>query len=465
LLKLEAKLRGGQSAAATPEHANPAEEVDTPEPSGPLEKPPELPNTAQDDMEVTPQTAQPLNSRGLSLPHHPLFREVPDRIAELQLSNVTGSFITVVSSPIRPGTAELLLLEHALPDICKEFPLFSIREFLAQARNQSFASIEACGSASRWACVNAAIALSVHVKTANASFEQFSRFAWAYFKNAYAVFPELMLHGNGVDSVQALVLMALISRDSADARTTSLLLSTTIRISQTLDPGLFRTGGGQSSNPMASEYARRSLWTAFILDAELSLCCGLRPALGAGDVDIDLPSGGIPHHDGEEQSIPTDDEMCASILRRRAELALIHSTVRTRLYSHEALNMPETELLTVIVTLIRKLPLEAQPGLVEATLEPHCLILHLAFHNLTSMVHWTARRHSTWDAATKGGLREGSVFLMSLSRLKVRAAAQHTLRLLRQSPFEQFAQFWYESIPLLLYKVSGRRDGTNPPQS
>jgi hypothetical protein len=462
LLKLEAKLRGGQSATATPEYASPAEAVDTPEPSDPSENTPELPNTAQDGIEVT-QIAQPPSSRSLSLPHHPLFRQVPDRIAELQSSNVTGPFRTVVSSPLRPGTAELSLLEQALPDICKEFPFFSSCEFLDRARNQGVTSIEACGSASQWACVNAAIALSLHAKTSNTSFEQLSRFIWAYFKNAYAVFLELMLHGNDMETVQALVLMALFSQDSADARTTSLLLSTALRMYQTFDLGLFRIDSDRRSNAVASEYARRVLWTAFILDAELSLCCGLSPALGAGDVDIDLPSGGTSDPDGEEEAIPADDKTCARIFRRRAELALIHSTARTRLYSREALKMPEIELLSAVVSLdqsleawIRKLPLVAQPGLVEAAVEPHCVILHLAFHNLTSMVHWPARRHSTWDAATKGSLRGQSLSMMNLSRLKVRAAAQHTLRLLRQSPFEQFAQFWYE-LPMLIQSVGPAR--------
>jgi len=56
------------------------------------------------------------------------------------------------------------------------------------------------------------------------------------------------------------------------------------------------------------------------LDAELSLCCGLGSALGAGDIEIDLPNDEYPH-DG-------DDEASASIFRRRVELALIHSAVR-----------------------------------------------------------------------------------------------------------------------------------------
>ena len=327
-----------------------------------------------------------------------------------------------VASPIFPGNAEVSLLEHSLGEICNEFPLLDTREFLDRVRNQGAASIEACGSVSQWACVNAAIALSVHVKTANSAFEKLSPSAWAFFKNAYATVPELMLQGNDSETVKALVLMALFSRNSADARTTSLLLSTALRLSQTLD----------SSLSVESANARLALWAAFVLDAELSLCCGIGSGHGAGD--IDLPNEEYPH-DGE-------DEACASIFRRRVELAFIHSAARTRLYSRDAfINMPESGLVSTIITLnqaledwSRNLPPEAQP------LEPHCVILHLAFHNLTSMVHWAARRHIAWDVG--GRLEEQSVSLLNPSRLKVRAAAQHTLRLLRQSPFEQFAQFW-----------------------
>ncbi len=352
----------------------------------------------------------------------------------------------MVALPVRPGNAELSLLEHSLEEICKEFPLFDTREFLDRLRTQGAASMDACGSASRWAGVNAAIALSIHVKMANRAFEELSPFAWAFFKNAYAAFPELMLHGNDSETVKALVLMALFGRNSADARTTSLLLSTALRLSQTLDSSLLRVHDGKSRNAVEPENARLALWAAFVLDAELSLCCGLAGSgLGAGDIEIDLPNEEY-HHDG-------DDKACTSIFRRRVELALIHSAVRARLYSRDAFNMPESELLSTIATLNkaledwkRNLPPEAQPGHVVVTLEPHCVILHLACHNLTSMVHWAARRHSAWDVPTGGRLEEQTSSLIHLSRLKVRAAAQHTLRLLRQSPFEQFAQFWYEYL-------------------
>jgi hypothetical protein len=49
--------------------------------------------------------------------------------------------------------------------------------------------------------VNAAIALSMYAKIINSCFQQLSPSAWAYFKNAYATFPELILYGNDLEIV------------------------------------------------------------------------------------------------------------------------------------------------------------------------------------------------------------------------------------------------------------------------
>lgn len=442
LLNLEVKLQGRDSAVIQPEYSSSGESVDA-QPSGPSGNAPDSLQTAPTGIGIY-QTADFPSSSDVSLqPRHPLFEQVPDRIAELRASGSAGSFRMTVASPVIPGNLELSLLEHSLEEICKEFPLLDTREFLYQVRNQGAASMESCRSASQWACLNAAIALSYHLKTAKGAFDELSPLAWAYFKNAYATFPELMLRGSDSETVKALVFMALFVRNSADARTTSLLLSTALRLAQTLGPSLFVVGHGESHNAAESEHARLTLWAAFVLDAELSLCCGLGPGLGAGDIDIDLPNEEYPHDE--------DDEACASISRRRVELALIHSAVSTRLYSRNAFNMPERELLSTLNTLDqaledwrKRLPPQVQPGHIGVTLQPHCVILHLAFHNLTSMVHWAARRDSAGHAAAGGRLDEQSLSLMCLSKLKVRAAAQHTLRLLRQSPSEQFAQFWYE---------------------
>jgi hypothetical protein len=67
---------------------------------------------------------------------------------------------------------------------------------------------------------------------------------------------------------------------------------------------------------------------------------------------------------------------------------VLHLAVRTRLYSGGALKIPESELLSTIVTLDQALEdwrqtilPDIQPGSVGVALEPHCVVLHLAFHN------------------------------------------------------------------------------------
>jgi hypothetical protein len=339
-----------------------------------------------------------------------------------------------VKSPILPHPAELSLM-RAIEEICKEFPFFDAPEFLDQARNhwQGISSIEACGNASRWARLNAAMALSLHLKMANSSFEDLSPIAWAYFKNAYATLPELMLQGNDLETVQALVFMALFARNSADARTTSLLLSSALRLSQALEPSLLEDINGGKRDSGEGEYARNAFWTAYVVDTELSLRCGLSPALSDGD--IELPGN--------------EFDVNGSVFRWRAELATMHSAVRTRLYNRDTLRMPDSQLLATITTLDQelegwkmKLPRDVRPGVQKENLDTHTAILHLVFHNLIAMIHWAARRHSAWNGAAAGEL--GDRLGIAFSRLKVRAAARHTLHLLRQSPFEQFAQFWYE---------------------
>jgi hypothetical protein len=101
-----------------------------------------------------------------------------------------------------------------------------------------------------------------------------------------------------------------------------------------------------------SDYERRTLWTAFILDAELSLCCGLSPVLSAGDIRIDLPYEGSHVGHNEASSARNEShEIYGRIFRWRAELALICLVVRTRLYLRDVFSMPDNELLSTIVAL------------------------------------------------------------------------------------------------------------------
>jgi hypothetical protein len=178
------------------------------------------------------------------------------------------------------------------------------------------------------------------------------------------------------------------------------------------------------------------------------------------------------------------------VFRWRAELVEIHAEVRRRLYSPKALAAASSgdkrgreeavlkdvlELERMMEEWRRKIPEDLGPvsgrivevpgsGLVVSTaspepLEMHCVVLHLVFYGLSGMVHWAARRCTVTPPATGGSVLVGhtnTVYASPLPpeldmtravaevcRRKNRAAAQLTLRLLRDSPFEQFAHFWY----------------------
>lgn len=370
--------------------------------------------------------------------------------------DITGSFRSILPSPFPIHQAEISLLSGSVEQIFQEFPLFDNVELLDRAKRQGVLGTEISGHAAGWACVNAAIALAVHVKIANCSFEELSLWSWTYFKNAYATFPELSLHGDDMETLQAMVLMALFARSSADARMTSHLVSTALRLSQTLDPWTFSVSHDKDNNEtgnVESEYARRALWAAFILDAELFLPSTLGSTLDPGNMDIPLPS------ENNHQTTPTS---FVRVFRWRAELALIQTRVNNRLYTHHGLKMPKPELLGTIAELDQELELWRQtlppsirPGVTHSDLEPPYIGLHISFHNIVSMIHWTARRHippapATPDQPTK-------------SRSKARTAAQNTLRILHSSYPEQFAQFWYVTIsPTIINSPSPQANNILP---
>jgi len=433
LLELESKILPVQHPDVTTSNSS-----DNTLPSARSEPASETSNTT----ETTSTTSQPISTPSaqshISLPNNPQFKGMLNRIAEMRARSVdiTGSFRSILASPFPIHEAELALLSSSVDKIFQEFPLFDNADFLDRARNQAASGTDIPGNTARWACLNAAIALAVHVKTANSSFEELSPWPWTYFKNTYATLPELTMHGNDIESVQAMVLMALFARNSADARMTSHLVSTALRQSQTLDPRAYKVNHNENhKDSMESEHARRAVWAAFILGAELSLPCGPGSALDPDEMDIPLPNPGEP------QLNSTSD---VSMFRWRAELAIIQTRVKSRLYTHRALKMPDPALLRTITDLDRELelwrqilPAKVMPGLAHSDQDPAYIDSHLTFHHAVSMVHWARRRHP------------GIPGQLDMSRLKDRTAAQNILHVLQALPPEQFAQFWYVSPHLL----------------
>lgn len=97
--------------------------------------------------------------------------------------------------------------------------------------------------------------------------------SWALFRQAFSGIPDLLMRGDSLDSAQAITMMVMHMRQSADTQTTALLLSMASRMQCLSDTRLWRT------QPATHEQTFSHLfWTTFILDMEMSSNTGLPPA-------------------------------------------------------------------------------------------------------------------------------------------------------------------------------------------
>ncbi len=345
-----------------------------------------------------------------------------------------------------PKESETWLVQQVAEDIFGEFPLLHMPSLLESLRQERQPSTGRRERSPAWdCCFNAVIAIAVPIKTLNSSFVEVGEFAWAFFKNAYALFPELILHGDNLLAVQAILVMAMFARGSADTRLALLLLSTAIRISHTI--GLHKrrpSVGSCSQDATEAETRSRVFWTAYILDVEMSVNCGL-PSIQPDeeDVELDLPFTGPL--DVRESTTGTD------VFRARAELAIVQSMVKKRLYSAKALRRTGSqlaeamELETVLLDWRSGIPVQSQPDYDSqiansVAADASLMVLHLVYYNCLSIVHWAAIRGGAWEITA--GVATAQPELLS-SVAKCRAAARSTIHLLtHRSVPRQFVDFW-----------------------
>ncbi|KAF5531627.1 transcriptional activator Mut3p [Fusarium phyllophilum] len=161
--------------------------------------------------------------------------------------------------------------------------LFSPDDVLKLVNDQYSAGSSNChANPTRWATLNALIAAGIHWKADNKAIEQLFPVSWAYFKNAFAIFPEIVMSGDGIDSCKAMIAMALFMRGTADARAFTSLLSVAAHASHCIGLHLGDLHGSndlidmESPKP-ASEYAhphtKRPSYNLFASRSFLTVIC------------------------------------------------------------------------------------------------------------------------------------------------------------------------------------------------
>ncbi|KAK3369845.1 fungal-specific transcription factor domain-containing protein [Podospora didyma] len=388
-----------------------------------------------------------------------------DRFAHHHAGSYLKPLRRIEGAPITLEEADIILIESAIGDILGELPLLDSNSLFVDRLKSSFqhasisdpAASEDISSHFRphsvsWeALSNTIAACAVPVKISNRSYHEMAGMAWAFFKKAYSCFPALLIaRDNTLQAVQALLVMTLFMRTySADTRTMALFLSTATRMLQMCNQ---KQPCHVKSEDI--EIMSRVFWAAYILDVEVSTNSGLPPTLNDDDWDIDLPEDGI----AEELGTSTN-----SIFRARVELAQIQSQVRRKLYaSSKSASISDMTRLQIIIELESKLAgwiARTEPSIrpqldysnnqpaESSTLDPHVIMLHLAYYSCVGMLRWAAPRHAIERGiipATPGEEQpvEHATGIIFYCRRALRTAARNTISLvLHRMPKFQFGDF------------------------
>ncbi|ENH75304.1 hypothetical protein FOC1_g10001494 [Fusarium oxysporum f. sp. cubense race 1] len=195
-----------------------------------------------------------------------------------------------VFAPLPPKQHILHFISSALEDMYEVQSLFSTDDVLKLVNDQYSAGSSNChANPTRWATLNALIATGIHWKADNRAIEELFPISWAYFKNAFAIFPEIVMNNDGIDSCQAMIAMALLMKGTADTRAFTALLSAAAHAIHCI--GLNLEGLYGSSDLIDIERRRRSFWTIYVLRCNASLNFDL-PA-PSDEVSVELPSQGL----------------------------------------------------------------------------------------------------------------------------------------------------------------------------
>ncbi|KAI1036730.1 hypothetical protein LB503_003433 [Fusarium chuoi] len=165
-----------------------------------------------------------LLSVALSSPTSRWPEEIARNIIHAQKNN--SNLERTVFVPLPPKEHIMHFIPYALEDMYEAESLFSTDNLLKLLNDQYSAGLSNChANPTRWATMNALIATDIHWKADNKAIKELFPMSWAYFKNSFAIFPEIVMNGNGIDSCQAMIAMALFMRGTADARAFTALLS------------------------------------------------------------------------------------------------------------------------------------------------------------------------------------------------------------------------------------------------
>lgn len=382
---------------------------------------------------------------------HPAFQQIDERLNGFKAVNDPMSLEAVLMSPVLPGELEKQLLYDSVGEIFHEFPLFHLPWLIDKLEKAD--SLDKDGYPPWWALLNTLVATAIVSKSINSSFKETYAIAWGFFKNAYAIFPDLLLRGNQLLTVQSFLSMAMFMMSSADTRLAVFLLSAAVRELQFIALNN-RRHKRSSASSIAVETDIRVFWVAYILDMEVSSNCGLPPLQSPEELDTDLPSDTpISLHCG---IYDLEEPPNTKAFRLRAELATIQASIRRELYAVKQRHQFTEQVLKAVRDLDTALEHwqsaasigvefrnDAQSG--DIPLNQPLISLHLAYHHCVSLVHWAGLQSESEQAMPDASSPDATLsapIQITTSATKVRLAARSMIALIGRCSSLPFTDLW-----------------------
>ncbi|UPK98295.1 hypothetical protein LCI18_009230 [Fusarium solani-melongenae] len=351
---------------------------------------PGAPTGIMESLEITDDTDFRVSNSQHSQRHSVPLPILPGSRSDVNLfrSQLDPSGFQRQIAPLHSQPLRQSFVTGALDDVNVFHPLFTLTSLSELLQQQFLSGPRNCDdSPVRWAITNAFIATAIQWKTEHG----------AYFKNAFSLFPELLIRGNDISTCQALLCMAIFMYGTSDARTTSSLSSSVVRVLQAV--GLHTRCCYEKLDPITAEQHRRVFWIAYILDSDQMMKQGLPSTFG--NEDVELPAMNPPDGLGDYTLLGTQKKI--NVLGYMAGLAMIQSRISITLYSKQALKMNSTELQRAVAELNSQLdmwkmdlPLEIRPTCGGPTgssqLEMPVLLLTLIYYTTSGRINMASNR-------------------------------------------------------------------------
>jgi len=164
---------------------------------------------------------------------YPVFLHPENAVQSIQTLKQAGQEDLKSPEGFAPLVSQDMLryaLENTYDELTRACPIFDLPTIIKlNAEQQAASSAHPAGDPARWAILSTWIAVGMRFRTAPGSEDGFNHVIKSYYRNATLVLPDLILQPASMETIQALLLMAVYADITEDHRSFVMLVTNATR--------------------------------------------------------------------------------------------------------------------------------------------------------------------------------------------------------------------------------------------